>query len=80
VRILDPIPIWALFLLTVGYCVLLFEIGYRMGRRLRRRYPELEVGGVLLVILDLDRTQQGFLRIVQAPLMNLETQIGTPSP
>jgi len=44
-RILDPIPIWALFLLTAGYCVLLFEIGFRMGRRLRRRFPEAEVGG-----------------------------------
>jgi len=44
-RILDPIPIWGVFLLTAGYCVLLFEIGFRMGRRLRRRYPEAEVGG-----------------------------------
>jgi hypothetical protein len=44
-RILDPIPIIVLFLLTSGLLILIYEIGFRVGRRLRRRYPELEVGG-----------------------------------
>jgi len=44
-NIIDGIPIWIAFLLTVGYCVLLFEIGYRTGGRLRRRNPEAEEGG-----------------------------------
>ena len=43
--ILDGLPIWIAFLLTVGYCVLLFEIGFRSGHQLRRRNPEAEVGG-----------------------------------
>ena len=42
---LDLIPIWIAFLLTAGYCVLLFEIGFRTGRQLRRRNPDAEVGG-----------------------------------
>jgi len=44
-KLLDGLPIWFAFLLTVGYCLLIFEIGFRAGRRLRRRNPEAEVGG-----------------------------------
>jgi hypothetical protein len=44
-NILEGLPIWFAFLLTVGYCVLIFEIGFRTGGRLRRRNPEAEVGG-----------------------------------
>jgi cell division protein FtsL len=43
--ILHGIPIWIVFLLTAGYCVLLFEIGFRFGNRIHRRNPEAEVGG-----------------------------------
>jgi len=44
-NILDGLPIWIAFLLTTGYCVLIFEIGFRTGRRLRRRNPDAEEGG-----------------------------------
>ncbi len=44
-KILDGIPIGIAFLLTAGYCVLLFEIGFRVGNQLHRRNPEAEVGG-----------------------------------
>ena len=44
-KILDGLPIWVAFLLTAGYCVLIFEIGYRTGQRLRRRNPDAELGG-----------------------------------
>jgi len=44
-NILDGIPIWIAFLLTTGYCVLIYEIGFRAGNRLHRRNPEAEVGG-----------------------------------
>lgn len=43
--ILDALPIWAVYLLTVGYCILSHEIGFRLGRLLHRRYPEAEGGG-----------------------------------
>ena len=32
-RILDPIPIIVLFLLTSGLLILIYEIGFRVGRR-----------------------------------------------
>jgi len=44
-NILEGLPIWIAFLLTVGYCVFIFEIGFRTGGRLRRRNPEAEEGG-----------------------------------
>jgi len=44
-NILDGIPIWIAFLLTTGYCVLIFEIGFRIGQLLRRRNPDAEEGG-----------------------------------
>ena len=44
-NILEGLPIWFAFLLTVGYCVLIFEIGFRVGNRLHRHNPEAEVGG-----------------------------------
>lgn len=43
--ILDPLPIWVIYLLTAGYCLVASEMGFRLGRRLRRRYPEAEEGG-----------------------------------
>lgn len=43
--IFDALPIWAVYLLTAGYCVLAHEIGFDLGRILRHRYPEAEVGG-----------------------------------
>lgn len=44
-NILHGLPIWFVVLLTAGYCVLIFEIGFRFGNRLHRRNPDAEVGG-----------------------------------
>lgn len=44
-NIIHGLPIWIAFLLTVGYCVVLFESGFRFGNQLHRRNPEAEVGG-----------------------------------
>jgi surface polysaccharide O-acyltransferase-like enzyme len=38
----------------------------------------LVVAAVLAVIMDLDRTQQGLLNIVQGPLLELQRQMGAP--
>ena len=37
---LDSIPLWAVFLLTVGILLLATEVGFRAGRAWRRRAPE----------------------------------------
>jgi hypothetical protein len=42
--ILDPLPIWAVYLLTVGLVLLAAEIGFRAGVRLHRHDPSAEKG------------------------------------
>jgi hypothetical protein len=38
----DALPLWLLFLLTVGFVLLSLEIGYRLGRRRRERGGPVE--------------------------------------
>ena len=44
--VLDRLPIWAIYLLTVGLGLLVTEVGFRVGVRLRRRDPSLEDGAM----------------------------------
>jgi len=45
--ILDRLPIWAIYLLTVGLALLVAEIGFRSGVRLRRRDPAALKGSMI---------------------------------
>ena len=44
--VLDRLPIWVIYLLTVGLVLLVTEVGFRVGVRLRRRDPSLEDGAM----------------------------------
>jgi hypothetical protein len=78
-----PQMLWISFYLTAGLSFWMLGI---LNSAVNRRNLisiilfALVVAGVLVVILDLDRPQQGLLKIVQAPLISLETQIGMPGP
>ena len=55
-NLVEQIPLWALFILTVGALLLFFEIGWRLGNQ-RRRRSELEtkppIGAAVGAILGL---------------------------
>jgi hypothetical protein len=59
-------------------------VGYSAGLT-RRRSPLtatvliVVLGAVLVLVLDLDRPQDGFLQVSQQPLLELQEQIGPPS-
>jgi hypothetical protein len=56
VGLLDPLPLWGLFLATVAVALLSVEGGYRMAKlRLRRSEPEKEssVGAMVAATLGL---------------------------
>ena len=38
------------------------------------------LGAVLTIVIDLDRPQEGFLRVSQQPLLDVQQWIGTPTP
>ena len=44
--ILDPLPIWGVYLLTVGFALLAAEVGFRAGTRLHSRDPSSQKGAV----------------------------------
>ena len=75
-----PVTIWAgLF----GMAFLgMVSVGYQSGLSATRRSPAmlamvLAFAGVLLLIADLDRGQEGFLRVSQHALIDLQTSMQT---
>jgi hypothetical protein len=49
--ILDQLPIWVIYLLTVGSVLLAAEIGFRLGLRLQRRDPSSLKGSVTAAVV-----------------------------
>ena len=78
-----PITIWGgLFALTVGGMA---SMGYQAGLSATRRSPAmlllvLAFAGVLLLIADLDRGQEGFLRVSQAAMTDLQRTMQLTQP
>ena len=75
-----PVTIWAgLF----GMAFLgMVSVGYQSGLSATRRSPAMlamvfAFAGVLLLIADLDRGQEGFLRVSQHALIDLQTSMQT---
>ncbi len=48
---LDRIPIWVIYLFTVGLVLLVTEIGFRLGLRLQRRDPSSLKGSVTAAVV-----------------------------
>jgi hypothetical protein len=78
-----PQLLWIVFYATAG---LSFGIVGLINSAINRRNLvtlvlfALVVAAILALIMDLDRTQQGMLRIMQAALVELQRQIGQPGP
>jgi hypothetical protein len=78
------VPETVVFLLFGGAILTLGMVGYSAGLT-RRRSPLtatvliVVLGAVLVLVLDLDRPQDGFLQVSQQPLLELQEQIGPPS-
>lgn len=49
--ILDRFPIWAIYLLTVGLALLVAELGFRVGVRVRRRDPAALKGSMISAVV-----------------------------
>jgi hypothetical protein len=79
------VPATVLLLLLISSILTLGMVGYNAGLRFRRSTPAavvmiLLLGAVLSLIVDLDRTREGFLTVNEQPLIDLAGQIGVPMP
>ncbi len=79
------VPETVLLLLIVGSALTLGMVGYSAGLTRRRSLLTAVVlvvvlGAVITVVVDLDRPRDGFLQVSQQPLVDLQEQIGPPSP
>ena len=79
------VPETILLLLLAGSALSLGMVGYGAGLTGRRSVVTAVVlvvalGAVLTLVIDLDRPQEGFLRVSQQPLLDVQKWIGTPTP
>jgi hypothetical protein len=79
------VPETVVLLLVGGSALSLGMVGFSAGLTKRRGLLNalvlvLALGAVLMIVIDLDRPREGFIQVSQQPLMDLERQIGPPSP
>lgn len=79
------VPETILVLLLAGSALSLAMVGYSGGLRHRRSILSAVVmivalGAVTALVVDLDRPQDGFLRVSQQPLLDVQRWVGLPSP
>jgi hypothetical protein len=60
-------------------------VGYNAGLSLRRSPLSavvlvLVLGAVITLVIDLDRPRDGFLKVDQQPLIDLQSFVGAPPP
>jgi hypothetical protein len=79
------VPETVLILLIIGAALTMGMVGYSAGLTRRRSFLGAAVlvvvlAAVLTLVVDLDRPREGFLQVSQQPLLDLQEQIGAPSP
>jgi hypothetical protein len=79
------VPETVVMLLLGGSVLSLAMVGYSAGLRRRRSVLSavvlvIALGVVLTLVIDLDRPQEGLIRVSQQPLLDVQQWIGTPSP
>ena len=79
------VPETILILLLAGSALSLAMVGYSGGLRHRRSILSAVVmivalGAVTALVVDLDRPQDGFLRVSQQPLLDVQQWVGLPTP
>ena len=78
------VPETVLWLLLVGSALSLGMVGYSAGLTGRRSVLSagamvLVLGAVLVLVIDLDRPQEGFLHVSQQALLDVQQSIGEPA-
>ena len=79
------VPETVLLLLLAGSVLSLGMVGYSAGLTGRRSVLSalvlvVALGAVLTLVIDLDRPQEGFLRVSQQALLDVQRWIGLPTP
>ena len=79
------VPQTVLILLLAGSALSLAMVGYSAGLAGKRSVLSAVVmvvalGAVLVLVIDLDRPQDGFLTVSQQPLIDVQRVIGAPTP
>jgi hypothetical protein len=79
------VPQSVLMLLLAGSALSLGMVGYSAGLAGRRSVLSAVVmvvalGAVLVLVIDLDRPQDGFVIVSQQPLIDVQRVIGSPNP
>jgi hypothetical protein len=79
------VPETVLWLLLSGAVLSLLMLGYGAGITGRRSAASaivlaVALGAVLTLVIDIDRPQDGIIRVSQQPLIDLQRQIGPPAP
>ena len=79
------VPETVVLLLVGGSALSLGMVGYSAGLTKRRGLLNaivlvLALGAVIMIVVDLDRPREGFIQVSQQPLIDLQQQIGPPSP
>lgn len=78
------VPQTVLWLLIAGTVLSLGMVGYSAGLAGHRSLITAAVliialGAVLLLVVDLDRSRDGFLQVSQQPLVDVQRQVGPPA-
>ena len=78
------VPDTVVVLLLIGSALSLGMLGYSAGLRRRRSVLSAIVlvfalGSVLMLVIDLDRPQDGFVTVSQQPLIDVQRVIGPPT-
>jgi hypothetical protein len=79
------VPETVVLLLVGGSALSLGMVGYSAGLTKRRGLLNaivlvLALGATIMIVVDLDRPREGFIQVSQQPLLDLQQQIGPPSP
>ena len=79
------VPQTVLLLLVGGSALGLAMVGYSAGLTRRRSLLSavvlvIALGAVITIVVDLDRPREGFIQVSQQPLIDLQQQIGPPTP
>jgi hypothetical protein len=77
------VPETLVLLLVGGGALSLAMVGYSAGLTRRRSLLSafvliIALGAVITVVIDLDRPREGFIKVNQQPLIDLQQQIGPP--
>ena len=79
------VPDTVLYLLVIGAWLAVAMVGYNAGLTRHRSLLSaviliVALGAILTLVVDLDRPRDGFVRVSQQALVDLQEQLGPPSP